>query len=65
MSRSTVRRPWSETAMPADSWPRCCSAKRPKYVMRATSRCGERIEDLRHTELAAEDSLCHQRVPAE
>ena len=30
----------SETAMPADSWPRCCSAKRPKYVMRATSRCG-------------------------
>ena len=39
-SRSAVRRPCSETAMPADSWPRCCSAKRPKYVSRATSRSG-------------------------
>ena len=26
--------------MPADSWPRCCRAKRPKYVSRATSRPG-------------------------
>ena len=29
-SRSTVSRPSSETAIPADSWPRCWSAKRPK-----------------------------------
>ena len=29
-SRSAVRRPPSETAMPADSWPRCWSACSPK-----------------------------------
>ena len=30
MSRSAVTRPPSDTAMPADSWPRCWSAKSPK-----------------------------------
>ncbi len=30
ISRTAVTRPPSKTAMPADSWPRCCSAKRPK-----------------------------------
>ncbi len=34
MSRSTVSLARSETAIPADSWPRCWSAKRPKYVLR-------------------------------
>src|SRR5215211_4259510 len=30
----------SATAIPAASWPRCCSAYKPKNVMRATSSFG-------------------------
>jgi hypothetical protein len=30
----------SLVAMPADSWPRCCSANREKYARRATSDSG-------------------------
>src|SRR5262245_43428366 len=43
-----VNRPASETAIPADSWPRCCSAWRPKYVSRATSRSGARMPNTPH-----------------
>ena len=48
MSRSTVSRPPSETAIPADSWPRCCSAKSAKYESRATSRSTDRIPKTPH-----------------
>ena len=48
ISRTAVTRPPSETAIPADSWPRCCSAKRPKYVRRATSRSSERTPNTPH-----------------
>ena len=48
MSRSTVSRPPSETAIPADSWPRCCSAKSAKYESRATSRSTERMPKTPH-----------------
>ena len=41
-------RPPSETAMPADSCPRCWSANSPKYARRATSRSGERIPKTPH-----------------
>ena len=37
----------AETAMPADSWPRCCRAKRPKQESRATSRTSERTRTHR------------------
>ena len=47
-SRSAVSRPFSETAIPADSWPRCWSACRPKYVSRATSRPGARMPKTPH-----------------
>ena len=40
MSFIAVTRVPSETAMPADSCPRCCSAYSPKKVSRATSRSG-------------------------
>src|SRR5688572_19161195 len=48
MSRRTVRRPLSDTAMPADSWPRCWRAKSAKYVSRATSRSGEWMPKTPH-----------------
>src|ERR1700733_10264068 len=35
-----MRRP-SLTAIPADSWPRCCRAYRPKYASLATSSSGD------------------------
>src|SRR4029453_13265023 len=53
MSRRTVRRPWSETAIPADSWPRCWRAKSPKYVRRATSRSGAWMPTTPHTSAPA------------
>src|SRR2546423_7719982 len=37
MSRWTRTAAPSETAIPADCWPRCWSANRPKYVRLATS----------------------------
>ena len=48
MSRIAVSRPLSETAMPADSWPRCWSAKSPKYASRATSRSGAWMPRMPH-----------------
>jgi hypothetical protein len=48
MSRSAVSRPRSETAIPADSWPRCWSAKSAKYESRATSRSAERMPKTPH-----------------
>src|SRR3954464_14761062 len=41
----------SETAMPADSWPRCCWANRPKYVRRATSSPGAQTPNSPHSSL--------------
>src|ERR687895_1275168 len=41
----------SETAMPADSWPRCCWAKSPKYVRRATSSPGAHTPNKPHSSL--------------
>ena len=32
--------PESAVAIPADSWPRCCSANSAKYASRATSDSG-------------------------
>src|SRR5262249_55478717 len=52
ISRRTVRRPLSDTAIPADSWPRCWSANRPKYARRATSRSSERIPKTPHMSVA-------------
>src|SRR5579859_51012 len=37
MARRTCTFVPSETAIPADSWPRCCSENKPKYVRFATS----------------------------
>ena len=53
ISRTTVRRPPSDTAIPADSWPRCWSANSPKYARRATSRSSERIPKTPHIRLVA------------
>src|SRR5947208_6821875 len=39
----------SETAIPADSCPRCCWAKRPKYVSRATSSPGAHTPKSPHS----------------
>ena len=46
-SLRTITVPPSPTAIPADSWPRCCSARRPKYVSRATSRSAPRHQKRR------------------
>ena len=48
MSRSAISCPSSETAIPADSWPRCWSATSPKCVSRATSRSGAWIPKIPH-----------------
>ncbi len=53
MSRTTVSRPPSETAIPADSWPRCWSANRPKYARRATSRSTDRMPKRPHIRRSA------------
>src|SRR3984893_3948554 len=37
------------TAMPADSWPRCCSEYRPKYVRLATSSPGWKTPKIPHS----------------
>ena len=39
----------SPTAMPADSCPRCCSACKPKHVMRATSSPGANTPNTAHS----------------
>src|SRR5205823_13407941 len=39
----------SETAIPADSCPRCCCANRPKYVRRATSSPGAHTPKSPHS----------------
>ena len=39
----------SPTAMPADSWPRCCRACRPKQVRRATSSVWEYTPKTAHS----------------
>src|SRR6266487_3883304 len=57
MSRNAVSRPSSETAIPADSWPRCWSANRPKYVRRATSRSGDRTPNKPHISAHHADAL--------
>ena len=49
--------PASETAMPAHSWPRCCSAKRAKYVSRATSRSAERMPKTPHSSWGRSSSM--------
>ena len=63
-SRSTVSRPWSETAIPADSWPRCWSACRPKWATRADVAAGRAdAEDAAH--LLAHDADPGQATRAE
>src|SRR5437763_9316260 len=47
----------SDTAIPADSWPRCCSEKRPKYVRFATSIPLAQIPKTPHIDLVFETSF--------
>src|SRR5438093_6917064 len=39
----------SEAAIPADSWPRCCCAKSPKYMSLATSSPGAHTPKTPHS----------------
>src|SRR5919202_1178738 len=48
-SRMAMMWPFCAVAMPADSCPRCCSAKSPKYVRRATSRPGALMPNTPHS----------------
>ena len=55
-SLRTITVPPSPTAIPADSWPRCCSARRPKYVSRSHVAIGAQTPKTPHSSCSWSES---------